>query len=259
MRVLFIGDIVGREAASWVGDRLPALRREHAADLVIINAENMSFDPNRPEGHGSFGMTLPDVERLFAAGADVITSGNHAWDTGPAERAAVHGHPRVLRPLNMPPHYPGKGAVTVDVLGEPVTVVNLATPDAIAAALPPSEAWAALAPTGTIIVDLHAESMIQKHVVAHGLDGEVAAVIGTHTHEPSLRTVILPRGTGFVPEVGMTGPLGGGQGIPSEVYRRQWAGQGWKMGSELAPGPLTLGAVLLTVEDGKTVAIERIH
>jgi metallophosphoesterase (TIGR00282 family) len=258
MRVLFIGDIVGREAGAWVADRLPALRREHTVDLVIVNAENMAFDPARRDAPGDFGMTLPDVEKLFAAGTDVITSGNHAWDTGPAETAAVHGHPRVLRPLNMPAGTPGKGSVTLDVEGEPVTVVNLATPDAIAGALPPSEAWAALAPTGTIIVDLHAESMIQKHVVAHGLDGEVAAVIGTHTHEPSLRSVILPLGTGFVPEVGMTGPLGGGQGIPTEVFRRLWRGEGWRMSPELAPGPLTLGAVVLEINEGRTRSIERV-
>ena len=258
MRVLFVGDVVGREAGDWVVDRLPALRAEHRVDLVIINAENMAFDPHRRDGPGDFGMTLAGVERLLAAGADVITSGNHAWDTSPAETAAVHGHPRVLRPHNMPAGCPGKGAVTIDVHGEPVTVVNLATPDAVADALPPNEAWAALAPVGTVIVDLHAESMIQKHVVAHGLDGEVAAVIGTHTHEPSLRSVILPLGTGFVPEVGMTGPLGGGQGIPSEVFRRLWRGEGWRMSAELAPGPLTLGAVLLEVEDGKTRSIERL-
>ena len=258
MRVLFIGDVVGEAAANWLAGRLPRLRDEQGADLVIINAENMAFDAERRDGPGNFGMTVAGVERLFAAGADVITSGNHAWDTSPAETAAVHALPRVLRPVNMPPEWAGTGAVTVEVSGEPVTVVNLATPDAIAEALPPSEAWAKLELVGTVIVDLHAESMIQKHIVAHGLDGQVAAVVGTHTHEPSLRTMILPGGTGFVPEVGMTGPLGGGQGMPGEVYRRLWAGQGWQMSAELAPGPLTLGAVMLTIADGKTVGIERV-
>jgi metallophosphoesterase (TIGR00282 family) len=259
MRVLFVGDVVGEVAGAWLAERLPRLRDEQQADLVIINAENMAFDPHRADGRGNFGMTLAGVESLFAAGADVITSGNHAWDTSPAETAAVHGHPRVLRPLNMPATYPGKGAVTVELRGQQVTVVNLATPDAIADALPPAEAWAELAPQGTIIVDLHAESMIQKHVIAHGLDGSVAAVLGTHTHEPSLYTRILPGGTAFVPEVGMTGPLGGGQGIPGEVYRRLWTGEGWKVGTELAPGPLTLGAVLLEIEGGLTRAITRLN
>lgn len=258
MRVLFIGDIVGQEAGAWVADRLPALRRVQAVDLVIVNAENMAFDGERRDGPGNFGMTLAGVERLFAAGTDVITSGNHAWDTSPAEIEAVHALPRVLRPVNMPPGYAGTGWVTVEVNGEPVTVVNLATPDAIADVLPPAEVWAGLELSGTIIVDLHAESMIQKHIVAHGLDGQVAAVLGTHTHEPSLRTMILPGGAGFVPEVGMTGPLGGGQGMPGEVYRRLWEGQGWQMSAALAPGPLTLGAVVLTIAGGKTVGIERV-
>lgn len=258
MRVLFVGDVVGEAAGAWLAGRLPRLREEQRVDLVIVNAENMAFDAERRDGPGNFGMTLAGVERLFAAGTDVITSGNHAWDTSPAEIEAVHGLPRVLRPVNMPPGCAGTGLVTVEVGGEPVTVVNLATPDAIAEALPPSEAWAGLDLRGTVIVDLHAESMIQKHVVAHGLDGQVAAVLGTHTHEPSLRTMILPGGTGFVPEVGMTGPLGGGQGMPGDVYRRLWAGQGWQMSPALAPGPLTLGAVVLAIEGGKTVGIERV-
>lgn len=258
MRVLFVGDVVGQAAGAWLAERLPRLRDEHRADLVIVNAENMAFDPDRADGRGNFGMTLAGVESLFSAGADVITSGNHAWDTSPDETAAVHRHPRVLRPLNMPDTYPGKGAVTVVLRGQEITVVNLATPDAIADATPPSAAWAELEPTGTIIVDLHAESMIQKHVIAHGLDGSVAAVLGTHTHEPSLHTTILPGGTGFVPEVGMTGPLGGGQGIPGEVYRRLWKGEGWHISPYLAPGPMTLGAVLLEIEDGRTRAIIRL-
>lgn len=258
MRVLFVGDVVGQAAGAWLAERLPRLRDEHRADLVIVNAENMAFDPDRTDGRGNFGMTLAGVESLFSAGADVITSGNHAWDTSPDETAAVHRHPRVLRPLNMPDTYPGKGAVTVVLRGQEITVVNLATPDAIADATPPSAAWDELAPTGTIIVDLHAESMIQKHVIAHGLDGSVAAVLGTHTHEPSLHTTILPGGTGFVPEVGMTGPLGGGQGIPGEVYRRLWKGEGWRISPYLAPGPMTLGAVLLEIEAGLTRAITRL-
>lgn len=139
----------------------------------------------------------------------------------------MHDQPRVPRPVNMPAHYPGKGIVTVEVAAAPVTVVNLATPDAIADALPPRQAWPALNLAGTVIVDLHAESMIEKHIVANGLDGAVAAVLGTHTHEPSLHTYILPGGTGFVPEVGMTGPLGGGQGMPGAGYRATWeAGAG---------------------------------
>lgn len=258
MQVLFIGDIVGQDAGSWLAERLPSLRAQHRADLVIANAENIAFDAARSDGGGQFGMTVSLLEPLFEAGVDVITSGNHAWDTNPSETAAVHAHPRVVRPVNLPDGVPGRGAVTIEVKGEPVTVVNLATPDAIAEALPPSAAWAGLDLIGTVIVDLHAESMIQKHIVAHGLDGQVAAVLGTHTHEPSLRTMILPGGTGFVPEVGMTGPLGGGQGMPGEVYRRLWAGEGWRMSAALAPGPLTLGAVVLAIAGGKTVGIERV-
>ena len=259
MRVLFIGDIVGPAAGAWLVERLPGLRAAHQPDLIIANAENIAFLPGRTNGPGLFGMTLALIEPLLAAGVDVITSGNHAWDTSPAETAVVHAHPRVVRPVNMPAGVPGRGFVTVDVKGEPVTVVNLATPDAIAEALPLAQVWRSLDLPGTIIVDVHAESMIQKHVVAHGLDGAVAAVLGTHTHEPSLNLLLLAGGTGFVPEVGMTGPSGGGQGMPGEIYRALWAGGTWNSLTELAPGEIVLGAVLLEIENGHTTAITRLH
>lgn len=260
MRLLFVGDIVGQAAGAWLVERLPELRAAHAPDLIVANAENIAFAGGRTDGPGLFGMTIDLIEPLFAAGVDVITSGNHAWDTNPADTAAVHAHPLVVRPVNMPAGTPGRGYVTIDVRGEPVTVVNLATLDAIADALPPRDVWQTLDLPGTVIVDLHAESIIQKHIVAHGLDGEVAAVLGTHTHEPSLNLPILPRGTGFVPEVGMTGHSGGGQGMPSEIYRSLWNGGGWSGLDELAPGPLVLGAVLvdIDIEHGKTTAITRI-
>src|SRR5690606_31866624 len=132
MRVLFVGDVVGQAAGAWLAERLPRLRDEHRADLVVVNAENMAFDPDRADGRGNFGMAVAGAESVFSVGADGLTSGNHAWDTSPDETAAVHRHPRVLRPLNMPDTYPGKGAVTVVLRGQEITVVNLATPDAIA-------------------------------------------------------------------------------------------------------------------------------
>lgn len=259
MRLLFIGDIVGPAAGTWLIERLPVLRSTYRPDVIVANAENIAFGTERTNGPGLFGMTTDLIDPLLDAGVDVITSGNHAWDTDEADTLAVHAHPRVLRPVNMPDDVPGKGSVTIEVLGEPVTVVNLATQDAVATALPPRDVWTTLDLPGTVIVDLHAESVIQKHIIANGLDGEVAAVLGTHTHEASLFTPILQRGTAFVPEVGMTGHSGGAQGMPGDVFRALWNGEGWGGLTTLAPGPLVLGAVVLDIEAGRTTTIQRIH
>lgn len=259
MRLLFIGDIVGPAAGAWLVERLPELRAAYRPDVIVANAENIAFGTERSNGPGLFGMTTALIEPLLDAGVDVITSGNHAWDTDEADTLEIHAHPRVLRPVNMPDDVPGKGSITIDIGGEPVTIVNLATQDAVATALPPRDIWQSLAPRGTVIVDLHAESMIQKHVVANGLDGDVAVVLGTHTHEASLFTPILQRGTGFVPEVGMTGHSGGAQGMPGDVFRSLWNGSGWNGLTELAPGPLVLGAVVVDINNRRTTAIERVH
>lgn len=259
IRLLFIGDIVGPAAGAWLVERLPELRATWSPDLIVANAENIAFGVARTNGPGLFGMTTELIEPLLDAGVDVITSGNHAWDTDECDTLKIHAHPHVLRPVNMPNGVPGKGSVTIEVAGEPVTIVNLATQDAVATALPPREVWMELDLPGTVIVDLHAESMIQKHVIANGLDGEVAAVLGTHTHEASLFTPILDGGTGFVPEVGMTGHSGGAQGMPGEIFRALWNGAGWNGLTTLAPGPLVLGAVVVDIEAGRTTAIQRIH
>jgi calcineurin-like phosphoesterase len=133
MNVLMIGDVVGPEATAWLAGRLPTLRREHAIDLVVVNAENCAVTASTP--WAGFGMTRALVDLLLEAGADVITSGNHGWDGPDAE--LVHRHPRVLRPLNMPPETMGRGLTTVEVAGEPVTIVNLASERGmIEAALP---------------------------------------------------------------------------------------------------------------------------
>src|SRR5215217_7710675 len=123
MNLLMVGDVVGPEATSWLAERLPGLRHEHAIDLVVVNAENCAVSVPTP--WAGFGMTQALVDLLLGAGADVITSGNHGWD-GP-DAKAVHSHPRVLRPLNMPPETLGRGVTTLEAAGKPVTIVNLAS------------------------------------------------------------------------------------------------------------------------------------
>jgi calcineurin-like phosphoesterase len=191
---------------------------------------------------------------------DVVTSGNHGWD-GP-EADAVHAHPRVLRPLNLPDDVMGKGMLTLEAGGETATVVNLGSRTAVMPrALPLYESFLAADPEGTVIVDLHGDSAWEKMEFATAVDGRAAAVLGTHTHEPTLNLHVLPGGTALVADVGMTGPSGSPGGFPLTHFAAEMKGEdpGALPPFGLSSGPTTLGAVLLRVEGGETLHIERVR
>lgn len=275
MNVLVVGDVVGPEAARWLAGRMPDLRREHGVDLVVANAENCAV--TGPSPMNGFGMTGELVELLLGSGVDVITGGNHSWD-GP-EAVEVLSYPEVLRPHNVPDEAPGKGMLTTKTgaAGEAVTVVNLVSetaklPDKLAPdPTPPYGAFEKLAASllhsghaGTILVDFHGDSPWEKMSFAASVDGwepSVAAVLGTHTHDPTARCHLLPGGTALVTEVGMTGRLGwtGGGFDPAHFAA---ALKGEELGSlppyELSDGRMVLGAVLLRLEGGKATAAGRI-
>ena len=216
MNVLMIGDIVGPDAVAYLTEHLPGLRRDYDVDLVVANAENCAI--TAPTPWKGFGMRVELVERLLDGGVDVMTSGNHGWD-GP-EAEAVHRHPRVLRPHNLPEGVMGKGILTLEVKGEPVSVLNLGSKSAVMPdALPAYESWLSAELQGTTIVDLHGDSAWEKMEFATAVDGRVAAVLGTHTHEPTLNLHLLPGGTALVVDVGMTGPSGSPGGFPSYTSR----------------------------------------
>jgi 2',3'-cyclic-nucleotide 2'-phosphodiesterase len=257
MRALFVGDVVGPRAVDWLASRLSPLRAEHDVDLVIVDAENSAAD--------GASMTVEAVERLLDAGADVITGGNHAFEG--TEVDAVLSHERVLRPLNVAPSNPGRGTLTTDVKGEAVRVVVLAdraaldvAPPAAAMTIEPYAAWGALPRGPTTIVEIHALSVMAKQSLAYAVDGEVAAVLGTHTHEPTLPLHLLPGGTALVTEVGMTGPRDGPQGMnPQRVVERVRSPHA----AELPPvgpadGEIVLGAVLLEIHNGLTSSVVRL-
>ena len=257
MRALFIGDVVGSEAVAYLVARVPRLRAELALDVVVADAENCS-----PTG---IGMTVDAVERLVAAGVDVVTAGNHAFD-GP-ELAGVLALPRVLRPLNMADGVLGRGSITIDVGGEPLTVLVLADRETLALAPAvaafgrrPWDAWSATDRPGTVIVDYHAQSDMEKQAFAHAVDGSAAAVIGTHTHEPTLPLHLLPCGTALVTDVGMTGPTGGIEGFDAARYVEIVRGTPREAAPpvRVAGGPIVLGAVLLDVTAGRTTEITRV-
>jgi metallophosphoesterase (TIGR00282 family) len=257
VRALFIGDVVGPAAVAYVAERLPGLRAGLSLDVVIANAENC--------GPTGVGMAGDQVACLLAAGVDVVTAGNHAFD-GP-EVASVLALPRVLRPLNLAPGILGRGCLTIEVGGEALTVLVLADRDALALAPSvaafgrrPWDAWSAAERPGTVIVDYHAQSDMEKQAFAHAVDGAAAAVIGTHTHEPTLPLYLLPGGTALVTDVGMTGPTGGVEGFDAARYVEIVRGTPPQAAPPVgvASGPIVLGAVVLDIAGGRAAAITRV-
>ncbi|HVA37111.1 MAG TPA: YmdB family metallophosphoesterase [Candidatus Dormibacteraeota bacterium] len=250
MRVLFFGDVVGIEAVRHLAARIPQWRREAAADLVIANAENAVV--SRPESvQRGFGTSDEAVDLLLGAGVDVLTGGNHSWDAPDADR--VLRRPRVLRPMNLLEDLPGTGIERLVRAGRRVAVVNLIGRSAAhphITARDPVEAFASLSfeDDELVIVDFHAEMVTEKHAFAFAADGQAAAVVGTHTHEPSLLMHRLPLGTLFCADAGMNGPSGGIVGIAHEVFVRRLRGADAGPFA-LAGGPFQLGAVLMDLGD----------
>jgi metallophosphoesterase (TIGR00282 family) len=203
MHILFLGDVVGRSGRDAVAAALPELRQRLRIDLAIVNAENAS--------HG-FGLA-PDMARaLFAAGADVITLGNHAWDRKELI-PFIAENPRVIRPLNFPPGTPGAGSVVVEVSGNRRAVVlnvmgrlfmdPLDCPFRLSAQeLAKFKLGASVA---AIVVDFHGEATSEKMAYGHSFDGQVSLVVGTHTHVPTADHGVLPGGTAFQADAGMCG------------------------------------------------------
>ena len=196
-RILAVGDVVGEQATAWLADRLPAVRAAHTIDWIIVNAENCTV--TGPSPMNGFGISAAAVDLLTSAGVDVITGGNHSWDG--EESAVALERPLVARPWNVD-HELGRGIVTAERGGATLTVVNLLSPSAVlpdSAAPQPRPIWpswrdlrASRELPGVVVVDLHGESAWEKMSFAAAVDGTVTAVVGTHTHDPSLRGHILP-------------------------------------------------------------------
>ncbi len=203
MRLLFIGDVVGRSGRAIVTERLPGLIRDWSLDCVILNGENAA---------GGFGITEPIYQELLDAGADVVTGGNHSWDQREA-LVFIERAPKLLRPVNYPPGTPGRGVTLIEARnGARVLVVNAmgrvfmdALDDPFAAVERELSACLLKAAADAIVVDIHCEATSEKQAMGHFCDGRASLVVGTHTHAPTADHRVLPGGTAFVSDVGMTG------------------------------------------------------
>jgi metallophosphoesterase (TIGR00282 family) len=198
MRLLFIGDVVGGPGRRGLRETMPSLRERHQPDLVVVNGENSA---------GGMGITERTANDIFDAGATVITTGNHVYrhrDAYPfLERAE-----RVIRPANYPSANPGRGHTLVEAGGMRVAVINLSGGVGLRVARSPFDAADAILErldADVVIVDFHAEVTSEKVALGWHLDGRVGAVLGTHTHVPTADARVLPQGTAFISDVGMTG------------------------------------------------------
>lgn len=254
MRILFVGDVFAKVGRDLVKRAVPALVRAHEVDLVIANGENAA---------GGFGLTREIAHELFATGIAVMTSGNHIWDKREV-LTFIDEEPRLLRPLNFPVGTPGRGATVVTTpRGDRVGVINLMgrvfmhpLDDPFALGRAEIERMKEHAPV--VFVDFHAEATSEKIAMGWHLDGLATAVIGTHTHVQTADDQVLPGGTAYLTDVGMTGPHDGVIGVDRvPVLHRFLTGLPSKF--DTASGMPRLHGVIITAETtGRATAINRL-
>ena len=260
MRILFIGDIFGRPGRTIVRDKLKDLVREQRIDLVLANGENSA---------AGFGITPSLAEDLFDLGIDVITTGNHVWDKRElfdyyaAANGDLHSPARrILRPANYAPDLPGWGVYEGKKNDVPYAVINLQGRVFMTSNDDPfrkADDILKQIKAKIIFVDLHAEATSEKVAFGWYLDGRVTAVVGTHTHIPTADERVLPGGTAYITDVGMTGPYDGVIGVKKEMIIERFL-RSMPMRFEAATGDARLCAVVIDGDEvsGKARSIQRI-
>jgi metallophosphoesterase (TIGR00282 family) len=254
VRILFVGDVVGRTGRTAVAEHLPGMIRDWSLDLVVVNGENAA---------GGFGITEAIYQEFLDAGADAITLGNHAWDQREA-LVFIERAPRLVRPANFPPGTPGRGAALIDTRsGKRALVVNaigrvFMTPfdDPFAglarelAACPLREA------ADAVVVDFHGEASSEKQAIGFFCDGRASLVVGTHTHVPTSDHQILPGGTAYMTDAGMTGDYDSIIGMQKEEPMRRFTSGIPSSRFEPASGPATLCGVAVETDDATGFALK---
>lgn len=252
MRILFIGDIVGKPGRKAVRLLLPRLRETYKPDVVLANGENMA---------GGAGITRDTAEEMFRLGISGLTTGNHVWDQREALEYLGEDVP-IVRPINYPPGAPGRGWMDIPVGDETLTVVNVQGRVFMRPLDDPFRGMDAvleeLRDRHYIFVDVHAEATGEKEALSFYLDGRVSAVVGTHTHVPTADFRVLPRGTAYITDVGMVGPLNSVIGVEADGVIQRYLTQMYHR-YEVAKGPVSFNAVVIDLNaDGRATAIERI-
>jgi metallophosphoesterase (TIGR00282 family) len=255
MRVLCIGDIISRTGRRALDETLPGLRERLGIDLCVANVENAA---------AIFGVTQKVLEEIAASGVDIMTSGNHVWDKREGA-ALLDVREDFLRPANYPPGVPGRGLAVREIRGTPVAILNLQgrtfmTP--IDCPFRCADAALAEIPAGVkvVIVDFHAEATSEKQALGAYLDGRVSAVFGTHTHVQTADERVLPGGTGFITDVGLTGPIDSVIGVKKEQVIERFL-RSLPVRFEVASGAAVVGGLFVDVDEatGRAREVRRIH
>lgn len=256
MKFLFIGDIVGKIGRNATKTLLPAVVSKYKIDLVIANGENAA---------GGFGITDKIVSEIFSYGVHIITTGNHVWDKKEFI-PQISKEDRVLRPLNYPPGVPGYGSLLYTLHnGTKVAVINLSGRVFMSNIDCPfrtgkKEVERLSSDTKIIIIDFHAEATSEKIAFGYYMDGKVTAVVGTHTHVQTADEKILPEGTAYITDVGMTGPYESVIGIEKEQIIQRFL-TNMPMRFEIAKGEGIFSALVVEIdkETGKSTAVQRLQ
>lgn len=259
MKILFIGDVMGRSGREAVEKHLPQLKAQLKPDVVICNAENAA--------HG-FGISKKICDELYALGVDCVTTGNHIWDQRDII-LTIDRDPKILRPINFPPGTPGKGALTLNLTdGRKIMVVNAmgrvfmdALDDPFAALDAATRNIRMGQGVNAIFVDFHAEATSEKMALAHFLDGRVSAVIGTHTHLPTADCQIFTGGTAFQADAGMTGDYDSVIGVKKDVPIHRFTRKMPTEKMQPADGEATLCGTWIETDDrtGHAIRIEPVR
>lgn len=254
MNILAIGDVVGSIGCRFLREQLPRLKKERQIDLVIVNGEN-SADGN--------GLTPTSADFLFSSGADVITTGNHSFRRKESYELYDQSE-TLLRPANFPAGAPGRGVCIVDLGRVQVAVINLmGTSYMDSLGCPFAEADRILSDPNLPkirLVDFHAEATGEKGALGYYLDGRVSALFGTHTHVQTADEQVLPEGTGFLSDLGMTGPIRSVLGVkPENVIEKLRTRMPVRF--EIADGPCHMQGAIFHIDDktGKSISVERVQ
>ncbi len=257
INILFIGDINGKAGRNCIKAILPNLIKEKNIDFTIANAENAA---------GGFGLTYETFKEIKESGIDVLTMGNHTWDNKDIF-TFIQKEPSLLRPANLPQDVPGQGSGIFNLKNSQtkIGVINLNGRIFMDPAQCPFREAEKIVEeikkqTPIIIVDIHAEATSEKQAMGFFLDGNVSAVIGTHTHVQTADERILPNGTGFITDVGMTGPFDSVIGVKKDIIIRRFL-TGLPEKFEIANRDIRFNGIILNIdtESGKTKNIERIN
>ena len=254
MNILFIGDVTGKAGISFVAEVLPQLQRDEKLDLIVANGENAAWNGR--------GLTVKALEELFDAGVEMVTLGNHTWDQKEIYDR-LDRDDRLCRPANFQRNIPGRGHILCDVGGKKVAIINLIGRTFMGLYECPFQTAENLITeleeiTSHIIVDFHAEVTSEKLALAWHVAGKVSAIVGTHTHVQTADERILPGGTAYITDVGMTGPRNGVIGLKRELMIRKFINQ-MPVKHELEDGARQFSAVMITLgESGKATGIKRL-